>query len=539
VTTSSQAQYERAIVGYLHKFRFATIAPLSEMLAEKFKLLPAAARQVVGRAVDSGAIRSSAPVTFGKGRFAYFLPDSRLSLEFVLEITAEYRPALYRVLTVMSLQGGYISFYEALKVAASVLDNTTNHKELLKKLIRELVLLKLAKTVKDESGDQYIIFRKTDPFMEPAVNVHKSLLATDARMIPDILQMLQRNNIIERSTVMFRNRNTPLRGIEHINHVWDAVGYTKATGYNPGLASESITPDKQTLVVLDILLYRDYTMEDFQGFYERVQSVFKSVKMGKRKVIPIIIFRNTDPLTFNTIHKVGFLTYSLGAVYGERIYEVLANLNKLKQQALGESKINFTEVVEETLAIVKSTGQDANLGNLRGDLFEFLLYPLLVRIFPNSRIEHSVKIGSKAPVQKGYEYDYRITTATGKIVIIEAKGYRSDKRIYLGEFDKKYTVQWFFSTTFPFAQTMIKEHSENADVRCVYITSASFEPLAVTYLEKMNEGRTKPKEMDIWYDGTKLLSLLREYELNHIEAILKKYYFVESLPAYDQDLLGF
>ncbi|HEX7757126.1 MAG TPA: hypothetical protein VF421_17370, partial [Niabella sp.] len=357
---------ERAIYGYLHRKHFATSADLSEVLGRKFGMSPEASRKAISRALEAKIIESTKPVSFGKRRYVYHLPNIALTLEFVLAITKAYRPPLYRTLSTMREQGGIISFYEILKIASTVLDNVNNHKQVLEKIVTELVRLDLVDVIEDDFLQRYLVFKNRDkiPFA-PTVAQHRGQLVTDAMLLPDILRMLQYQNIIDNKNVIYRNKNTPTKGIEHMNHVWDAIAYTKTTGYNPGVASESNAKEKQTLVVLDVLLYRDYTIDDFQGFFERVQSVFQSVKMGKRKVLPIIVFRNTDEQTFNTIHKVGFLTFNIGNVYGNRIYDVIANLNRLKSGGMEEETTDYTAVVEDTLSIVKSAGHEDNLQNIR------------------------------------------------------------------------------------------------------------------------------------------------------------------------------
>ena len=63
----------------------------------------------------------------------------------------------------------------------------------------------------------------------------------------------------------------------------------KTTGINPSLAKDSNIPEKQTLVVLDVLISRDYQQIDLDGFLNRIRINLNSVSKGKRKVVPIIV----------------------------------------------------------------------------------------------------------------------------------------------------------------------------------------------------------------------------------------------------------
>ena len=361
VTNYSINQHDLAIVAFLKRRKFLTSSEIIGHLVKKFGVTEVNGRQIVNRTATKKLIYSTKPVSFGKNRFIYYLPGTEIDYDFLLEVCQEHRPPLYRTLFTLREQGGIMSYFDVLKIASPVLDNSNNHKETLEKIIGELKSLNLADTVEDDWGGKYIVLNdRADFTFQQTIYSLRSQLSTDAMLIPDILRMLQATNIIDNQNVTYRNKNTPTLGVNHLNHVWDAVAYTKTTGYNPILAAKADTVDKQTLVVIDVLLYRDYTMEDFQGFFDRVQSVRQSVKMGKRKILPVIIYRETDVHTFNTIRKVGFLAFNIGYIYGNRIYDVIANLNKLKASDFEDPQIDFGKVVADTLLIVKDAGQEVN-----------------------------------------------------------------------------------------------------------------------------------------------------------------------------------
>ncbi|HWY33450.1 MAG TPA: hypothetical protein VNX68_02315, partial [Nitrosopumilaceae archaeon] len=182
------------------------------------------------------------------------------------------------------------------------------------------------------------------------------------------------------------------------------------------------------------------------------------------------------------------------------------------------------KIVEDTLSTIKSSGQDGNLKNIKGDLFEFLMYPVLPKIFANYSILHGKKL-SNPSTKEGYEYDFIVNSPDhNETTVIELKGYLSTAKIPLGDNDKKNTASWFFGKTFPFAKKILSTQLGNPKVTGCYITSAGFQDDAKKHMESLNGGKIKPREMDTWYDREKLLKLLEEKGLKKVKTLIERYY---------------
>jgi hypothetical protein len=291
--------------------------------------------------------------------------------------------------------------------------------------------------------------------------------------------------------------------------------------------------EKQTLVVLDILIHRAYEEIDLQGFYSRIQSVINSVKKEKRKILPIIVFAEIDSkLVKNKIHKLGFISFDLSAVYGSNISKVIKNLFYLKSDKHELSGIEYFKAADETLNFIKAAGQDENLKNIKGDLFEYLMYPLLYKLYNNSSIEHGKKliIKNSDKSKDGFEYDFIITSPDyNEVTIVELKGYSSNAKISLGDSEIKNTVSWFFSKTFPFAKKIYKNQLNNPKVTASFITCAGFMTEAIDYMNKLNVSKIKPTKLDTWYDRDKLFAVLENNGLKKIKETINKYYSDENI----------
>jgi hypothetical protein len=519
-------KYDQYILACVNRVGYTVGRELNSQLQEQFGISSLYARKTIQRAVEAGIIYSSSPVTFGNGQYAYLSMNYHLNKEVVMKISRVYRPAIYRILSVMDLNGGIISYYESMKVSGAPLNKEKTKTDSLDKIIKELEILNLVNIISDSKGVKYLINPSLIDNSDKYTADHFFRMRTDSMFVQDILRALINFNIIDNVKILYRNKNTPSVGVSHNNFLWDVIAYTKTTGINLIKAVDANSIDKQTMVVIDIVIHRPYTDHDFQGFYSRIQSVLNSVKDGKRKVLPIIIYAEIETKKlYHTIHKLGFLTFDLGTIFGSKIYDIIKNVNELKiDKLMSNDSIHISNVVEETLATIKSSGQEVNLRNIRGDLFEFLIYSILPSIFGNSSIQHGPILKSNGEF---YEYDFIITSPHLKeITVIEAKGFMSNAKIPLGNIETKNTTSWFFGKTFPFAKKMLKSELY-PNVSACYITSAGFIDDAIETMEQLNRGNMKPSKIDTWYDRNKLMSLLDQNGQSKVKDIIEKYYLAE------------
>jgi len=166
-----------------------------------------------------------------------------------------------------------------------------------------------------------------------------------------------------------------------------------------------------------------------------------------------------------------------------------------------------------------------NIGNIKGELFERVIEKLLQLIFPSTTIEKDKQLKKDTDNNKeGYEYDFIIRNHLKKeIIIIEVKGYKQKKEINLGDSDTKETVKWFFCRTFPFAKNMLSSH-DNYAIKACYMTWANFSSESLAFLENLNNSKLKSSSLDVYYDNSKLIELLRDKGLHQEIKLLRKYF---------------
>lgn len=145
-------------------------------------------------------------------------------------------------------------------------------------IIAEINHFKLISIHQDKNNVKYLVANYLDqPVIESALAKHFAAMVIDSIFIYDILNSLEKLNLIDNENVIYRNRKTPSLGAKHNNFVWDAFAYTQTTGINTTYGAKRQKNSKQALVVLDVVVSRTYEQFDLDGFFGRVQVLLAAV----------------------------------------------------------------------------------------------------------------------------------------------------------------------------------------------------------------------------------------------------------------------
>lgn len=495
------------------------------------------ARKVIEIAVRNKVINSSKPFTFGKNQFAYFSIYHSFTPEMLNVVLKNNRPGIYRVISTLEKNNGVISYLEILKLAAIPLGRETTKKTSLKEITEILEKMNIAKTM-SQSGFKYLVStRKEDPEAKKLMHEHNEKLRWDAIITSIFVSWLKKHHFITTNNVLYRNKITPHKGIIHNQLVWDAVSYTKTTGFTEYIKNNS--DEAQTCMLLDAKISGSYSVHDLSGFYDRLQIYRNSVNQNsKRRILPIIVANEIDAEAKKQIRNLNILCFDIATVFGERIFEVFNKLQILSVTNL-EQLYNgdLTNIIEESLKSIKESGQETNLGNLKGELFERLMYKVLFTVFTrNSTIKHNFII-NYTPNENGtphnFEYDYLVET-DNEYIVFELKGLKSGTFIRKGSFSTEKgkpqygTIKWFFGWTFPVIKKRFEENPWGKPVKACYITTAKFDEDALKILNEHNNSKLKPDTLDVYYDGQKLIQLLKTFGLKKEIEIIKQYYMQDQ-----------
>lgn len=534
---TEQNQYSRFLQKRLWDQLFESGSDLRKALVAHFKVSDDYARKIIERAVKARWIRSSKPYTFGRGQYIYMPFGQELDFFKVKTVCYSTRPALYRLMQAIENNEGIISFYEGLKITASPDENSSTKVTILKDMVKLLMRMDLVYERQDSNGVNYILLKNHfDPNPEitdaTLMGAQFNKMVLDSSLMADIIRWLAKSNLIGNINAIYRNKKTPSLGAKQNNLYWDAYSYTRATGINPFVGARASTVEKQTLVVLDVVLSTEYSQLDLDGFLARVQINLNSVKTGVRKILPIVIYRSCSVLVLGKISKLGFLAFDIGSIFGTKIYSLLNKLKEVNDLLFSGGQLEHS--VKEVLKVIRSAGQEDALRDLRGVMFEILMFPVLSSIYANAAATRgkTYSVTDADGKKEGYEYDYIFNSShPQEIVVVELKGYNESVSINVGDRDKKGTLKWFFERTLPFArQHFAKEIAEGKHFRGVYITSSHFWKDCNEFIETMNKSHFKSAKMDVAYSRKELLAMLAVNGFIKECEIIEEYYAKAEQP---------
>ena len=348
-------------------------------------------------------------------------------------------------------------------------------------------------------------------------------------MIRTVLYCLKKQNIVNDVVPLYRNEKIPLKGISFDNLVFDAVAYSSL----PALAYDDTNKrPENTIVLFDIAIERVYSMGNLQGFYNRIQSVKNSVKRQRRSVMPIIIALQIEKEVINRCKKMGIIVYQLEHLFGSRIQEVLRRFAHIHNTDFSQEQEDGMGAIEKVLEIIRDSGQDTNLENLRGCLFEYFMQAVIYK-WLKGNLAGSLITGKKLVFdeENGHSYEYDIIAPSEEeYLVIELKGLANSQFIKwgektsLGKYEKN-TLGWFFREMLPVAQKHYKNNVDQKQVKACFITTAHFDAEAKPILERLNNSSLKSRYMNISYDGNSLIAKLRELKMDREVHVLKQFYY--------------
>ena len=120
---------------------FLLAGELVDELRRRFNISEVYARKVIQRAAQTRIMNSSSPLTFGKGQNLYYGGDGVLDRCRIMSASKLSRPPLYRLLSVMEMQDGVISHFEAMKVASCPVTSGKTKASSLSAIVYPLVKL--------------------------------------------------------------------------------------------------------------------------------------------------------------------------------------------------------------------------------------------------------------------------------------------------------------------------------------------------------------------------------------------------------------
>ncbi len=491
---------EKYIVDYLKaNKRFVISSELVNTLIKKFpKTTKENARKIISNLTKNNKIISSAPITFLNKNYAYASKNKKINyknLEYLIKI---YKCKLFRTICLIKRQKGIITYNELAKITAGTTSKFGNNLE-IKQIISELNYFRIGIEYKYK-GITFII---SDNISNKDLDEKILELKKENKILINMISWLKETNIINsKDMVTFKGSGNNYKGIENGKIIWDAFFFTNTTGI-------SNYSNSKTVGIIDFSNGFTYDWLDAEGFKDRINMFINSTKNKKRKVFPIILADKITNSAKKIIKENNYMYVDIKRILGDNYEKIISKYMELE----GKEEIDIMEIDK----ICNLIGANANYGNMKGNLFEYMMGEVFRKIYTDTgtNFEHSLIIDGK-------EIDYRIETSTENI-FFELKAYKKEIEIQLGDELQKNTLNWAYKVSYKAFQTEFKS-DKRRKCRFCYITTAKFEKEAEEQLKKLNKGKCKPTKMDCYYDRNKLEQLLKENKCKKEIKIIRNYY---------------
>lgn len=427
---------------------------------------------------------------------------------------------------------GIISYLDIFKLSGCSINKSTSHWVSIDKIIEKMNYIYSCKKVTLEENLFLINAEKypeddTDWAREARKLINRAKI--ECLMIRAVLYNLKRQNIVNDVVPLYRNEKQPLKGVTYNNLMFDAVAYSSVPAL---LFEENVGKAENTIVLFDTVISQNYKMSHFKGYYDRIQMIRNGVKIQKRGVIPVIVAMTIDKDVKATCKNMGILIYQLADLFGNKIDEILRKYEDVQVLSSVQNSEESIASIADLLETIERTGQDDNLDNLRGTLFEYFMHSVIYKwlggfiagdLITNKKIVYDEKS------KNTYEYDI-IVPLRDEYLIIELKGHAGSKFIRWGKKDEagkieKDTLAWFFRQTLPVAQKKYKNNVEDKAVKACYITTAHFDPEAKQKIDALEKGALKSKHINVTYNGNQLRAKLKELKMEKEIQVLDQFYF--------------
>lgn len=520
-------EHEEYLVTFLDKNRKRSYTgqELKERLKDKYpQLSDDGARKALSRCAAQKRICSTKPVTFLRGQYAYFSVKANRNRNGRLfeNSIKEYRTDLHRVIYALKRGSGVLSYNEMSNIAGVMIEHE-GHNVGLEDLIKDLECLGIA-TMDTIGGIKYLHYKDKEPGPIEVEKLRNDLM--DKNMLLSLcVTWLIRSNILDPTQACFLGERNNYKGIDRNGTIWDAFGYTRTVGLG------GTERDFQTMVLVDFLHHSRYEQYDFEGFQKRVEHLIFSVRAENkgRKVLPIIMAFEFSPMAKALIRKNGYMCFEANTILGKNAIEIAARYREAKKKI--EQDIDdkeYSEIarnISELYEYIKNQGNEENYGNMKGALFEYLMFPVFMCIFDKrgDQIHHSYSGSVK---NQRFECDYWIETEDENIYI-ELKGYHRDYVIPLGEKDKEsgevphQSIRWFLSHTYELAREYTGKTAKREPKFC-YITTGKIEPKAKE--EMIKRRKNESKRLNCFYEYDALIELLKSYGLKKEIEVLEQFF---------------
>lgn len=448
-----------------------------------------AARQSISRAYKAGKIKRFGEFKYTKNRYIYVLngnPSIHTKNRALFKIWKKYDPAVFRLLSILEVHS-FLFEEEVLKILAVPVVNdgrkrTSN--DILSSLAKVNIIDR--NTFFDEERNNHTYYTLKKVFSV------KSIKNFDDSDLQKRLNQIKLSMLVLRDSISFFSYFGFLGWhSEKVLDIDENLFFSKysfdayAASYMRGnFYFDKFSKKKGTTVLFSIILYRQYTLHDYEAFKKSIIDVESKYneKNNIPKIIPVIICKSMDKTAFDDAKVNGYLVATIATIFGKRI-----------ENALNQVLISKTsDLIDASGEVKEILGQ---LNNLRGKLFQYLISRILVANIPGINLQFEKKYSYKRKDNQKLNcecdivFDVINSDGVYNKYVFELKCFRDKTHISLGEnCNEPNSVKKLFEKVKPIVEHNMQygDNGSKSFVIPIFVTNTSFRQDAIDYMDNPN-----------------------------------------------------
>ncbi len=440
---------------------------ITEHLMNEFKITRANARKVLSILVRDKKLVRFERMVFDSGSYLIY---KTMNEDYFLKKSLKLKPYLSLILKELD-ENRVISNYRIAKYSAASLDDSSS-KRTLKMVVEEIKCYRKVKYF-----NNHIVYNAlTEDECISTINEYKKHDIFNLRLISSVVNYHLHMNVITNQTMLYRSKQFELP--KYIDNVFDIIGTSLS------LAGKN----ENCKCLYEVNATNIVTLDEVKYFIERIENV-RNNKSNKHRIMPIIVYLAIREEALLEAKKNGVILFDVNKVFGCRMKEIYSLLDACDNN---EYDINNIATV---LEVIRQSGQDINLGNLKGELFERIVVEIVSCIYNSQGIRIKRNCLEK---EINREIDIEIDNdKPNEVVLVECKS--SSSKILLGYYNEKTgkitndSVKYFYDTLSKYREKI------NDNGKFCFFAANGFEKKAIDKMQKYSP-TLKPSKLDFYYD---------------------------------------
>ena len=463
-------EYLECIKNYINKTPKLS-CELTDKLVKCFGVTSANARKIISNFVKAGKLYRFDDIKFDSGSMLIYKTNN--SSKF-LEAAKKYKEYINIILKEID-KYKVISKFQMCKLAAASLDEKSK-KRTFDNVLSEIRLFRNVKFYK-----HYIVYSSlSDKECEEIVNKVELIDKNNMRIIASLINMHLSMNLIVRENLKYRSEN--FLEPKYIDNVFDIIALSKCY-------SDRVS---ECICLYDVDVINEVNEFRIKTFYDRIQNVTNN-NVNKNKAVGFVVYMDITNEAIKFAKQHGLMLVDICKLFGNKIKIIF---DKISNLSIPECDISSAE---EVLELIEQSGQSENLGNIKGELFERIIYNIVKEIYNQTETIFKRKVIFIYDQNINREIDILVECEQyDEIILIECKS--SKHKIPLGFYNKKdnsYTkdsVKYFYNV-----YSLYSEKNKGGNVKFVFFAANGFEEDAIKKMKTYSDG-LKAKKLELYYD---------------------------------------